>query len=234
MKRLTRKNLKTDTLAKDIGQTVDFISTHRAQTVRYGGIGLAVLIIVGGIYIYMRHQATVREEALAYCMRLNNAVVSTAPAPPNLNFATQEELDRVWNKSFTDLATNFHGTQEGAIAQIFLASKQADKGNLPEAEKLYKDVMDSAPKEYAGWARVSLAQVYAAEKKMPEARKLLEYLMSNPTQTISKEQATLELAELLASDNPAEARKLVEPLRTSRTAISRVAIDLIGRLPQTN
>jgi hypothetical protein len=58
--------------------------------------------------------------------------------------------------------------------------------------------------------------------------------MSNPTQTISKEQATLELAELLASDNPAEARKLVEPLRTSRTAISRVAIDLIGRLPQTN
>ena len=94
--------------------------------------------------------------------------------------------------------------------------------------------MDTAPKEYSGWARVSLAQVYASENKMPEARALMEYLIAHPTETISKEQATIELAELLIKSNPAEARKLVEPLRNSRTAVSRTAIDVIGRLPQTN
>jgi predicted negative regulator of RcsB-dependent stress response len=234
VKRQTRRDLKTDKFAQEVGQTFDFISKHRSETVRYGAIALAVLVIVGGIYIYTRHQATVRQEALAQAMKLNNAVVSPTPQPPNQNFATQAELDQAWNKAFTDLATTYSGTQEGAIAEIFLAAKQSDKGNLPEAEKLYKHVMDTAPKEYSGWARVSLAQVYASENKIPEARALMEYLIAHPTETISKEQATIELAELLIKSNPAEARKLVEPLRNSRTAISRTAIDVIGRLPQTN
>jgi hypothetical protein len=99
---------------------------------------------------------------------------------------------------------------------------------------MYKDVMDSAPKEFSAWARISLAQVYASENKMQDARALLEYLIAHPTETISKEQATIELAEILAKSNPAEARKLVEPLRNSRTAVSRTAIDVVGRLPQPN
>lgn len=234
MKRQTRKNLKTDKFAQEVGQTFDFLSHHRSQTMRYGAIGLAVLVIAGGIYIYTRHQATVRQEALAYAMRLNNAVVSATPQPPNLNFATQDELDRAWNKAFNDLATNYDGTQEGSIAQIYLAAKQSDKGNLVEAEKLYKHLMDSAPKEVSAWARISLAQVYASQGKLPEARALLEYLQAHPTATISKEVATIELAELLIKPNPAEARKLIEPLRNARTAVSRTAIDVIGRLPPQN
>jgi predicted negative regulator of RcsB-dependent stress response len=234
VKRQTRRDLKTDKFAQEVGQTFDFLSKHRSETMRYGVIGLAVLVIAGGTYIYMRHQATVRQEALAQAMKLNNAVVSATPQPPNLNFATQDELDKAWSKGFTELATNYDGTQEGAIAQIYLAARQSDKGNLAEAEKLYKHVMDSAPKEESAWARISLAQVYASENKLPDARTLLEYLIAHPTATISKEEATIELAELLIKTNPAEARKLVEPLRNSRTAISRTAIDVIGRLPQPN
>lgn len=234
MKRQTRKDLKTDKFAQEVGQTFDFLTTHKSESIRYGAIGLAVLVIVGGTYIYMRHQTVVRQEALAQAMKLNNAVVSATPQPPNMNFATQAELDTAWNKAFTDLATNYHGHEEGAIAQIFLAAKQSDKGNLAEAEKMYKDVMDSAPKEFSAWARISLAQVYASENKMQDARALLEYLIAHPTETISKEQATIELAEILAKSNPAEARKLVEPLRNSRTAVSRTAIDVVGRLPQPN
>ncbi|HEY4363283.1 MAG TPA: tetratricopeptide repeat protein [Bryobacteraceae bacterium] len=234
MKRQTRKDLKTDPLAQELGETVEFISAHKSETVRYGAIALAAIVIIGGTYIYMRHQATVRQEALADAMKLNNAVVSPTPQPPNINFATQAELDKAWTKAFTDVATNYHGHEEGAIAQIYLAAKQSDKGNLPEAEKMYKDVMDSAPKEYSAWARISLAQVYASEGKIQDARALLDYLVAHPTDTISKEQATIELAEILTKSNPAEARKLLQPLATSRTAVSRTAIDLIGRLPQAN
>jgi predicted negative regulator of RcsB-dependent stress response len=234
VKRQTRKDLKTDKFAQEVGQTFDFLSKHRAESMRYGAIGLAVVAIVVGIYFYTRHQATVREEALADALALNNAEVSPTPKPPNKNFATKEEMDAAWTKAYTDLATKFHGTQEGAIAQIFMAAKQSDKGNLAEAEKIYKDVMDSAPKEYSGWARISLAQVYASENKLPEARALLDYLIAHPTETISKEQATIELAEILAKSNPAEARKLVEPLTKSRNAVSRTAINVMGQLPQSN
>ena len=235
MKRLDRKKLKTDEFAQELGVTVDFLSKHKSESVRYGAIALALIVILGGTYIYMRHQATVRQEALADAMKLINAVVSPTPQPPNINFPTQAELDKAWTKAFTDLATNYRGHEEGAIAQIYLAAKQSDKGNLPEAEKLYKDVMDSAPKEYSAWARISLAQVYASEGKTQDARALMDYLIAHPTETISKEQATIELAEILTKSNPADARKLLQPLTTTtRPAVSRTAIELIGRLPQAN
>jgi hypothetical protein len=34
--------------------------------------------------------------------------------------------------------------------------------------------------------------------------------------------------------NPAEARKLLEPLRIGRSAVSRAAVTMLGNLPQNN
>jgi hypothetical protein len=65
---------------------------------------------------------------------------------------------------------------------------------------------------------------------MAEAEKLLRSLIAKPSAFVSKEQATIALAELLASRNPAEARKLLEPLRSARPAISQAAIAALGAL----
>ena len=89
------------------------------------------MILVAGIYFYRNHQATAREEALAQAMRVEDSQVSNNPVPPNITFKTVEEKDQAWNKAFTDLATKYRGSREGAIGGIFLASKAADKGNLP-------------------------------------------------------------------------------------------------------
>src|SRR5689334_9413223 len=112
---------------------------------RYGAIGLALLVILGGTYIYMRHQATGRAEALAQAKRIDDAVISPTPQPPNLTFPTQEAKDKAWMDAFTNVAAKYRGTNEGAFAGIFLAARQSDAGNMAAAEKLYKDVMDSAP-----------------------------------------------------------------------------------------
>ncbi|HVP00217.1 MAG TPA: hypothetical protein VMT15_19235, partial [Bryobacteraceae bacterium] len=56
-------------------------------------------------------------------------------------------------------------------------------------------------------------------------------LMDHPTEFVSKEQATISLARFLAPKKPAEARKLLEPLRTQPGAVSQVALTLIGELP---
>ena len=55
--------------------------------------------------------------------------------------------------------------------------------------------------------------------------------MDHPTIYISKEQATIALAHALTTSKPAEARKLLDPLKTERPAVGQVAITLLGQLP---
>jgi predicted negative regulator of RcsB-dependent stress response len=228
--RQTRKQLKTDAFAKDLGLTFDFLSEHRTETIRYGLIAVAVAVLGAGYFFYSRHQAAAREDALTQAMRTDEAIIAPKQTPTNLAFATQAEKDAARTKAFADLATKYRGTPEGAVGGIFIGAEKSDKGDFAAAEKIYKDVMDSAPEEYSAQARISLAYVYAAENKIPEADKLMRYLIDHPTALISKEEATLELGNILAKSNCKEALKLVEPLRTSRTEISKVALAEVGRI----
>ncbi len=54
--------------------------------------------------------------------------------------------------------------------------------------------------------------------------------MDHPTIFVSKEQATFTLATGISKTKPAEARKLLEPLRTSRSSISQAAITALAEL----
>lgn len=233
MKRQTRKNLKTDKFAQDVGLTFSFLNEHRAESVRYGLIGLAVVLLAVGYYFYSRHQSAAREEALAEAMKIDQAIIAAKPTPTNINFATKEEKDKARTQAFSDLAAKYRGTAEGAVGGIFIGAEKADKGDLAGAEKVYKDVMDSAPEEYSAQARISLAYVYTAEGKLPDAEKLMRYLVDHPTALVSKEQATLELGDILSKSNCKEALKLIEPLRSSRTAISKIALTEVGRISAT-
>jgi predicted negative regulator of RcsB-dependent stress response len=230
--RLTRKELKTDKFAVEAEHVLETVTSHPEQIKRWGAIIVAVLVVGGGIYYYRSHQAAAREEALTEAFKIDDAVVSNNPVPPNMNFKTEAEKDTARTKAFTDLMLNYSGTREGAIAGIYMASTASDKGDLPKAEKLFKDVVDSAPSDYSSVAALSLGKVYAAENKTAEAEKVLRGLIQNPTPLVSKEQATVELADVLTKTNPAEARKLLEPLRTGRSAVSRAAIAMLGNLPQ--
>src|SRR5258708_21067784 len=110
MDRLTRKNLKTDKFAQEVSQTFDFLSEHRAESIRYGSIGLAVLALAVGFYFYSRHQAGVREEALTQAMRVDDATVGSAVLPTNLHYNTQEEKDNARKKAYSDLPAKNRGT----------------------------------------------------------------------------------------------------------------------------
>jgi len=54
--------------------------------------------------------------------------------------------------------------------------------------------------------------------------------MAHPTIFVSKEQAAIALARGIAPSKPAEARKLLEPLRTQPGAISQAAISTYAEL----
>lgn len=235
MDRITRKELKGDKFAEEVFDIFDWASAHKAEVIRYGAIIVAVAIIAVGVILYTRSQADAREEALAQVLRIEDGTVGDNNQPAAMHYATQDEKDKALVKAQTELAAKYSGTQEGAFGSFALASDALGKGNLPEAEKRYREVADSGPKAYASIARLSLARVLVAEGKTAEAQKILQNLADNPSMTVSKDSAILALAPLVAKTNPAEALKMLGPLRTvPRLPVSRVAISEYGEIEQAN
>jgi len=234
--RKLKKIAKSDPFKEEFWHSLDFLSEHKEESIRYGSIALAVIALGLGVSFYLRHETSVREQALADALKVDAATVGNDTNPStltNLHFNTPEDKARAKAKAFGDVAAKYHGTQEAAIAGFYLASDDADRGDLAglqSAEKRFKEVVDSAPAPYASLARLTLAQIYESEGKDSEAEKLLRYAVDHPTVTVSKEEATIALAQLIAKKNPAEATKMLEPLRAmpGRTAVSRAAVQAIA------
>jgi predicted negative regulator of RcsB-dependent stress response len=233
--RQLKKVVKNDEFKQQVWHGIDFLAEHPAEIKKYGAIALAVLIVAGGAYFFIRHQADVREEALAQALKIDDATVGPNVQKTNLHFETQQEKDQASEKAFREVATKYHGTQEGAIASLNLGQAAVDKGDLSGGEKYLKDVVDSAPAAYSSQAALALAQLYVIEGKTADAEKVLNNLIKNPTITVSKEEAQLALAKAIAKTDPDRARKILEGLRTERAAISKAAMSALGELAgQTN
>ena len=89
MDRITRKELKSDAFAQEVGLTVTFFEEHRKEVIRYGAIAFAVALLAIVFFYYSRHQHTVREAALYNALEAQNASVGQA-SPGALSFPTQQ------------------------------------------------------------------------------------------------------------------------------------------------
>jgi predicted negative regulator of RcsB-dependent stress response len=223
--------LKRDRFALEVEHTVGYLSEHRKQAVRIGVASLVVLVLVIGIVLYRRHQHSVREQALNAALKIQDAGVGPAGNPFMMTYPTREEKDKAASKAFSELAEKYSGSDQGIIARYYLGTIAADQGRLAEAEKAFQDVIERGDANYASLAKLSLADLYAGQRRTADAEKLLRSLIEKPTVFVSKEHAAIELAQVLAPTRPDEARKLLEPLRTERSAISRAALSALGQLP---
>ena len=73
-----------------------------------------------------------------------------------MSFPTQEAKDAEATKVFSDLKNKYSGSTEGEIASYYLASIQADQGNMAQAEKSFQEVAQHAEAGYASLAKLSL------------------------------------------------------------------------------
>jgi predicted negative regulator of RcsB-dependent stress response len=221
--RLTRKGLKQDKFALEVGHSVEFLGEHRKQVILYGSIGLVVLAMALGWFYYNRSQHANRQRELSAAMAIMNAPIGPAAVPGYVTFASVDLRNRSAVRALTNLATNSAGSEEGAIARYYLGTTAVGQGRLDEAVKHLSDAANSGNQVYASLAKLALADVYRVQNKTTDAEKLLRNLMDNPTIMVSKEQATITLARLLAPTKPEEARKLLEPLRSAPGAVGRAA-----------
>jgi predicted negative regulator of RcsB-dependent stress response len=229
--RITRKDLKTDAFAQEVGQTVDFFEEHRDKILRYGGIALAAIALIVGYWLLNRHQHTVREEALYKAIQTMYAPVGPAE-PGTQSFPTEQARDEGAIKAFSALVSQYGGSAEGEIGEFYLGSMLADAGRLPDAEKRFLNVAEKGNEKYASLAKLALAQIYFANNRASEGEKTLRDLIANPTIFVSKDQATIVLARYLAPKNPAEARNLLKPLLSQQGAVGQVAASVNSEIAQ--
>jgi hypothetical protein len=148
-----------------------------------------------------------------------------------MSFPTQEAKDQEATRVFSELQVKYSGTSEGEIAQYYLGSIKADEGKLAEAEKLYQEVAQKGDERYASLAKFALAQIYFSDGRAEQGEKMLRDLIANPTIFVSSDQATIALARSIGPRKPAEARKLLEPLRTRQGSVGQVALTVLSELP---
>ena len=87
---------------------------------------------------------------------------------------------------------------------------------------------------FVSTAKLALGQILYSQGKVDEGRKLIQEVIDSPTEFVSSEHASLALARLLLKDKPEEARKLLDALAKSRSAVSTVAVELSAQLPRVN
>lgn len=233
MDRLTRRELKRDAFAQKVGEKVESFREHRKEYTRYGAIVLVAAIVVGGYYYYNKRQHAVRERVLHEAMRIQEAGIGPSSERETiLVFPTQEEKNKAAIKAFSEIADKYPGTDEEAIGRYYLGTIAVDEGRLDDAVKSFRQVADSGKMNYASLAKLALAEVYHLQGKTAEGETLLRSLIEKPTIFVSKAQATIALARILADSKPDEARKLLEPLRSETGAVSRAALTAIAELPE--
>jgi predicted negative regulator of RcsB-dependent stress response len=214
--------LKQDKFALEVGHTVEFLGEHRKQVVLYSGIGLVVVALTLGLFYYNNRQHANRQRQLTVAMSLMTAPIGPTAVPGYVTFTTVELRTRAAVKALSNLATNSAGSEEGTIARYYLGTVAVEEGRLDEAVKHLSDAAGSR-NQAASVAKLALADVYRAQNKTAEAEKLLRSLIDNSTILVSKEEATITLARLLAPARPEEARKLLEPLRSAPGPVGRTA-----------
>ena len=233
MDKVHRHNLKHDKFVEQVGHTVEYATDHRSQVIKWGGIGLAAIVIAVGGYVFVEHQASVRAEDLNAAMRVQDAQIGPANASEFVqSFPTQAEKTIAVSKALTSVMQKYPSKREGLIARFYLGVLSADQGKVLEAENFWKPITEAGDADYASQAKLSLAQLYETQGRAADAEKLLRSVLDHPTIMVSKEQAAIALAHALARTKPEEARKLLEPLRTERSAVSRMAITALGEMSQ--
>lgn len=229
---LTRKELlKQDKFTVEAEHTVDYLSTHRKEVVRYGTVALVVIVLVAAVFFYRNSRASVREQILGEDIALSNEAVGQAP-PGGQSFPTQAAKNDAETKAFSKLASDYSGSEEAYIAEYYLGNLALDAGNVDEARRKFQDSADHGNVNYASLAKLALAQLDFAQNRTSDAETLLRGLMDHPTDLVSKEEAQYTLAKVLAPTKPEEARKLFQQLAGEKSDVSQIAQTAMNELPQ--
>lgn len=218
-----KEQLQHDQFTDSVARALHYATTHRQRVIHWAVFAAIALVVIAALVWFNSYRRSVRRQDLQAAF----AVLDAQVGPSNeyvKTFATQDEKLRASIKALSQVVAKDAGTREGYLAQYYLGTLKAQKGDTPGAESDLRAVANSSS-DSAALAKIALAQLYIASKRTAEAQNLLRSLVNKPTDLVSKSQAQVLLAESDASVNPQQAKRILQSLKTSNQspAVTRAA-----------
>jgi hypothetical protein len=227
---LTRHELKEqlqhDRFSDAVSGAVVYASSHRKNLIR-AAIAVAVIAaILGAALWYSSYRRSIRRDALETALVVAQAPVGQA-TPGVKSYPTEQAKQDASIKALSEVVAKYGGSDEGHIAEYYLGTVKAQKGDNQGAEHDLKAVADSGS-EFAPLAKVALSQMYASENRMADAEALLRGIANKGSDLVSKAQANILLAQLYKTTKPQEAKKILESLKGDKDPAVQNAVQQIS------
>lgn len=230
MAKISRKDLKHDRFAEEVGQSVLFFSSHRRQ-IFFGVAGLIFLVV--GLLVWTGYRSTNKQEA-RYALKkgidLYHGKVDTEQTIGAISFPTTIARFRDTREQLDTVIVNYPGGEEEIGAAYYMALLDLEQKKNDEAKTRLEGIVNRGAGEYTALARLVLAGLYAREKEYGQASRHYRYLIDNPTRVVSKQRSQLAWASLLIETNPAMAKTLLDELQVTSGRIGSQAAKLLRKL----
>ena len=234
----TRRQLKEDKFAKGTQEAVHWASEHQ-QWLLFAILAVAVVGIAVTVYlIWQSRQSEKANAALGKALQTYVAPVRppNTPADPTMkSFGSMAERGKEAAKQLKAVADQFPRTKPGKIARYLAGTAAIQAGDNGQAEQLLKSAADESDKNISALAKLALANLYRDTKRPADAAKLYIDLADHPTDTVSKDQAKLQLAEMYEATDPKEAQNIYQQIQKEadpRSAAGSIAASKLAGIPK--
>ena len=216
MQGYTRRQLKEDKFAVKTKEAVAWTAIH--QRALAWSVGL-ILAGIGGYLAYSTWDSRQSEAAnvgLGGAMRTFTDQLRPAGTPQSEaaeSFSSIAERAKAAEKQFQVVADEYPYTKAGKIARYMQGVASAQAGNTSAAEQQLKTAANSSEKNIAALAKMALASQYRASNKLSDATRIYKDLQDHPTDTVSKAQAQLAMAEMYENTDPQQAASIYQQIQ---------------------
>lgn len=222
-----KESLRHDAFTDSVSRVVSYATTNRTRVIQILTAVVVLLVLAGALSWLLSYRRSLREQDLAAALAVASATVGQ-PNQSGPTFATDDAKRTASLKALSDVVSKDGGSREGLIAQYYRGTLKAQQGDASGAEKDLRAVADSRS-ECAPLAKIALSQLYAGQGRTADAEGLLKSIVNSPTKLVSKAQAQVLLAQLDQTVNPAEAKRVIQSLKSAKTsdpAVSRAVEQL--------
>ena len=230
MAKISRKDLKHDRFAEEVGQSVLFVSSHRKQLL-FGVIGL--ILLVAGLLTWVGYRSVNKQEArfaLKKGIDMYHGTVDTEPTIGAISFPTTIARFRDTREQLDTVIVHYPGGEEEIGAVYYLALLDIEQKRTNEAKTRLEGIISGGVGEYTALVRLVLAGLYTREKEYGKASEHYRHLVDNPTRVVSKQRSQLAWASLLVQTDPEMAKTLLDELKVTPGPVRAQATRLLRKL----
>lgn len=225
MQGYTRHQLKRDRFAETAQDAAQWTAGHQRAVL--WGLLLAVLA-VGGYFGFTAWQDRESEKANA-ALGAATRTLNSALRPPGTpageqtkdTFANSTERAKAAGNEFKAVADQYDKLpypKAGRIARYMEGVSATQAGDNAHAENVLKSVAQSFDKNIAALSKMALAQLYRNTNRQSDAARIYKELEDHPTDTVSKVQAQLAMAEMYEIADPQQAATLYQQIQKENAA----------------